>query len=183
MPFEDISDDRVRQQVLTSGNNLLHFMAAGMVAFLVVVLVLRGTPNVAAEPDMVTYVSAGFFLVMLVVATIIPRSIAQAQIAQIARGTWNPPEQTPANYDVSSESAKLLMAYQTQMIVRLAMFEGAGFFGLVAYQLEGHWLALGVGIAALALLLSQFPTRGRVESWADHAQGRMQAIRQWPRRS
>ena len=64
---------------------------------------------------------------MLVVAMIIPRSIAQSQLAQIARGTWNPPEQTPANYDVSSESAKLLMAYQTQMIVRLAMFEGRRF--------------------------------------------------------
>ena len=49
MPFEDISDDRVRRQVLTL-QIICGALAAGMVALLVVVLVLRGTPNVAAEP-------------------------------------------------------------------------------------------------------------------------------------
>jgi hypothetical protein len=179
MPFEDISEDRVGGHVRTM-QIICGTLAAGVVVFLVVVLVLRGTPDPAAQPGLVTYVSVGFFLVILMAAMIVPRSIVQGQLTQIARGTWKPPQQLPANYDVSSESAKLLMAYQTQMIVRLAMLEGAGFFGLVAYFLEGHWLALGVGICALALLLSQFPTRGRLENWAESARSRMQEIRQWP---
>jgi hypothetical protein len=182
MPFEDISSDRVRGPVRTM-QIISGTLAAGVVAFLVVVLVINGPPNAAADPGVVTYLSAGFFLVMLVVAMIVPRSIVQSQIADIARGTWKPPEQLPANYDVTSESAKLLIVYQTHMIVRLAMLEGAAFFALIAYLLEGHWLALGVAIAALALLLSQFPTRGRLENWADHAQAQMQAIRQWPQHS
>jgi hypothetical protein len=75
------------------------------------------------------------------------------------------------------------MAYQTHMIVRLALLESAGFFALVAYLSEGHWLALAVAICALALLLSQFPTRGRVENWSEYARSRMQEIRQWPAHS
>jgi hypothetical protein len=182
MPFEDISSDRVRGHVRTM-QIICGMLSVGVVAFLVVVLVINGPPNAAAEPGVVTYLSAGFFLVMLVVAMIVPRSIVQSQIAHIARGTWKPPEQLPANYDVASESAKLLMAYQTHMIVRLAMLEGTAFFGLVAYLLEGHWQALCVATAALALLLSQFPTRGRLENWADDARSRMQEIRQWPQHS
>jgi hypothetical protein len=182
MLFNDISEDRVRGHVRTM-QIICGTLAASVVTFLVVVLVINGPPNAAAQPGVMTCLSAGFFLVMLVVSMIVPRSIVQSQITQIARGTWKPPEQLPPNYDVSPESAKLLMAYQTHMIVRLAMLEGAGFFGLVAYLLEGHWLALGVGIAVLALLLSQFPTRGRVENWAEHARVRMQEIRQWPEHS
>jgi hypothetical protein len=182
MPFEDISSDRIRGHVRTM-QIICGALAAGVIAFLVVVLVLRGTPDPAAEPDVLTYVSIGFFLVILVVSMIVPRAILQSQLAQIARGTWKPPQQLPAGYDVSSESAKLLMAYQTHMIMRLAMLEGAGFFALVAYQVEGHWLSLGVAICALALLLSQFPTRGRLESWAEHARSKMQEMRQWPQHS
>jgi hypothetical protein len=182
MPFEDFASDRVRGHVRTM-QIICGTLAAGVVTFLVVVLVINGLPNAAAKPGVVTYISAGFFLVMLVVAMIVPRSIVQSQIAHIARGTWKPPEQLPANYDVTSESAKLLIVYQTHMIVRLAMLEGAAFFALVAYLLEEHWLALGVAICALALLLSQFPTRGRLENWADYALSRMQEMRQWPQHS
>jgi hypothetical protein len=182
MPFEDISSDRVRGHVRTM-QIICGMLAASVVAFMVVVLVINGPPDAGAEPGVVTYLSAGFFLLILVTSFVIPRSILQSQIVQIARGTWKPPEQLPANYEVSSESPKLLMAYQTHMIVRLAMLEGAGFFGLVAYLLEGHWLALGVAICALALLLSQFPTRGRLENWSDSARSRIQDIRQWPEHS
>jgi hypothetical protein len=182
MPFEDLSSDRVHQHVRTM-QIICGSLAAGVVAFLVVVLVQNGMPDEAARPGVMTYLSVGFFLIMLVTSLIVPRIIVQGQFKQIALGTWKPPQQLPAGYDLSSESAKLLMAYQTHMIVRLAMIESAGFFGLMAYFLEGHWLALCVGIAALALLLSQFPTRGRLENWADDAQAQMQAIRQWPQHS
>jgi hypothetical protein len=182
MSFDDISDDRVRGHVRTM-QIICGALAAGIVTFLVVVLVLNGAPDAAAEPGVLTFISAGFFLVMLVISFLVPRIIVQGQIKQIALGTWKPPQQLPAGFDLSSESAKLLLAYQTHMIVRLAMLEGAAFFALIAYLLEGHWLALCVGIAALALLLSQFPTRGRLENWADHARAQMQAIRQWPQHS
>jgi hypothetical protein len=182
MSFDDISEDRVRGHIRTL-QIICGALAAGVVTFLVVVLVINGPPNAAAAPGVLTYLSGGFFLVMLVVSIIVPRSIVQSQIAHIACGTWKPPEQLPANYDVSAESAKLLMAYQTHMIVRLALLESAGFFALVAYLSEGHWLALAVAICALALLLSQFPTRGRVENWSEYARSRMQEIRQWPAHS
>jgi hypothetical protein len=182
MAFEDISSDRIRGHVRTL-QIICGALAAGVIAFLVVVLVLRGAPDAAAEPGVVSYFSIGFFLVILLVAMIVPRAILHSQLAQIARGTWKPPQQLSANYDVSSESAKLLIAYQTHLIMRLALLEGAAFFALVAYQMEGHWLALGVAICALALLLFQFPARGRVEDWADQAKVRMQESRQWPQRS
>ena len=182
MAFEDVSSERVRGHVRTM-QIICGMLAAGVVTFLVIVLVINGPPDAAVQPDVITYVSIGFFLVILMAALIVPGAMLKGQLAQIAGGTWKPPAQLPPEHDVSSESAKLLMAYQMHMIVRLAMFEGAGFFGLVAYLVEGHWLALGVAICALALLLSRFPTRSRLENWAESAQRRMQEIRQWPKRS
>lgn len=64
-----------------------------------------------------------------------------------------------------------LALYQTRMVLGLALLEGAAFFNLVAYLLEGHWWSLAVTAGLVALMLSAFPTRGRLTQWvADREQ-------------
>jgi hypothetical protein len=158
---------------------ILGALASGLTTYLVVVLVIRGLPEAGGEPGLLTYCSIGFFLMMLVASSIVPRVIVQAHVGQISRGAWKPTSNS-ANVDFSSESMQLLAVYQTQAIVRWAMLEGAGFFALTAYQLEGHWLSMAAAMLALALLLLHFPTRGRAENWSQRQREHVKVLRQLP---
>src|SRR5688572_3468514 len=132
MPVADISEDQFRRQVLNL-QIINGSLAAGLLVFLIVVLVLRGAPVPAARPELLTYVSVGFFLMLLATSYFVPRIITQAQIAQIARGAWTPPANNPAKIDFSSESMQILTVYHIQAIVRWAQLEGGGFFALTSY--------------------------------------------------
>jgi high-affinity Fe2+/Pb2+ permease len=177
--LNDISEDRVRQHVLTL-QIILGALAAGLTTYLVVVLVIRGLPEAGGEPELLTYCSVGFFFMMLVASSIMPRVMVQAQLSQISRGAWKPSTSDSENADFSTEAMQLLAVHQTQAIVRWAMLEGAGFFALTAYQLEGHWLSMAAALLVLALLLLLFPTRGRVENWIERQREHVNVLRQLP---
>ncbi len=57
--------------------------------------------------------------------------------------------------------------YQTRLIVGLGLLEGAAFFNLIAYLLEGHWWSYLVVAALLTWMLASFPTRDRLRRWID----------------
>jgi hypothetical protein len=116
----------------------------------------------AGDGAILAYMSAGFLAIMLLPALLVPRLISRDGVAKIARGEWEPPAQGPAS---TSDSGKLMGVRQTAVIIRMAMLEGASFFGGIAYLTQGHPVALGVMIAGLVLLMMQFPTQGRVQSW------------------
>ena len=73
------------------------------------------------------------------------------------------------------EKSALVTIYQTSLIMGLAMLEGAAFFNLIIFLLEGKAVTL---ISALALLLVEvvrFPTRSGVESWVENQRAMLQA--------
>jgi hypothetical protein len=175
MPPDDLAEKQFRQWVLTS-QIIAGALAAGLVSFMVVVLVVGGAPR-GGEPGLMAYVAVGFFVIALLVSVIAPRLITGDQIRRIANGTWKSPADNRAGIDFSSGVSQVMAVYQTQAIVRMATLEGAGFCALAMYFTEPHWLNLAVALIALALLIVQFPTRGRVEDWLDRQRLKLEGLR------
>jgi hypothetical protein len=61
--------------------------------------------------------------------------------------------------------------YQTSMIIGDAFLEGAAFYFLIAYLVEGSPIALAGAGFFLIMLLFQFPTRTKVEAWIERQRG------------
>ena len=59
--------------------------------------------------------------------------------------------------------------YQASRITSWALFEGPGFFGVIAYMLTGHDYALGVACACIALLVMTRPTEGSLNALLEDA--------------
>ena len=112
----------------------------------VVSLVARGEEADASQ--MFASIAAGASLLALVVAAIVPLNVSAA-----------------AQEDSSGLSRELALyaAYQTRLIVRFAILEGAAMANLAAVLVDHQVYSLAVaGLLALAML-AMFPTRGRVE--------------------
>ena len=56
-------------------------------------------------------------------------------------------------------------AYQTQMITRLALLEGAAFANLVALSSERNPWSLGIVVWLIVTMILFFPTPGRIDAW------------------
>lgn len=107
------------------------------------------------EPDepMLTWVGAGAAAMLVIPAVVVPRLITNAGLAKLE------------SYEGDEAETALAGLYQTRMIVSQAIPEGAAFFNLVAYLIEGNWVSLGVVGGLLLMMLAQFPTQGRFENW------------------
>ena len=71
------------------------------------------------------------------------------------------------------DTVRLAGLYQISMIIRLALLEGATFFQLIIFHLEGLQVSLVLAIVLLAGIILLFPTRSRVESWIDKQQEKL----------
>jgi hypothetical protein len=61
----------------------------------------------------------------------------------------------------------LFGVYQTTLIIKAAMLEGATFLLLVMHMLERSPWTLGLAVASLLLLLMHMPTPSRVDDWIE----------------
>jgi hypothetical protein len=140
-------------------------LAAGIVSFLVVVLVI-GQPQAPLPGDrLLTYLSVAVGLVAVVVALILPGVIVRNNRQAVLEGkaTASTPKQAPPLPETLREIGSLATGYQTALIVRSALLEGAAFFALVAFMLQQQKLSLIVAGALLLSLLGGFPTRSKLE--------------------
>lgn len=150
-------------------------LCAGVAVFLVIVLVLRlaGGMNKPPPIPLITYVAAAFTLIMLMVSFALPTMMEANWRRQLAPGkspfTGAQGAGMPA--DPFSRWAGL---YQTRLIVRMALLEGAAFFALIAYLLEGQPLSLGLAGGLLFAMLGLFPTRAGIEAWVETQRSRME---------
>ena len=140
----------------------------GVVAFGVVAIVLRQDPNrpVAAEP-FISYGALGVAALAVLLQAVVPGLMVTGMRRQIAAGKW-PPAQTA--HLIPDDLGKLCALFQTRLIFSVAFMEGAAFFLLVAYLLEGSVLALAGAGVMLPLLLVKIPTRAGLESWLSDQQ-------------
>lgn len=131
-------------------------MFGGMVAFLV-----ANAP--ATESDrmpIITWMGLGMVAVLGTLSFAVPilfgPGIIQKSVLE-AKAAGKPAEEG------------LLGAYQTMLIIGLAMCEGAGFVCLIGYLIEKQPLALGGAAVAMVLMLLRFPTLAGVREWLARA--------------
>jgi hypothetical protein len=71
----------------------------------------------------------------------------------------------------ADQPIKLFYAeYQTRLILRNAVLEGAAFFNVIAYMLTALSWSLGVALALVAVMVATFPTRSKFDNWVRRKQ-------------
>ena len=84
--------------------------------------------------------------------------IAATQLKQIASNGFS-------ELDGEAKSNQICGVYRGQLIVGLALLEGAAFFNLIALLLEKSIVSLAVVIVLLSFMAIKFPTRDKVSFW------------------
>jgi hypothetical protein len=164
-------------------------LVAGSVSFLVLVLFLvwnnggkgLGQPVEGALP-IVSLLSLGMLLINTPAAFLLSGVILRKALDNLARQAPNN-ALLPASENVTgpvTDATFLLMHKQKAMIISMALWEGASFFGSIAYQLEASPFALVASIGGIILLLSAFPTEGRVSEWLSQQQRALAQLRARP---
>jgi hypothetical protein len=133
----------------------------GAIIFLTIVLIMRSTGQVVKAPatPLISYIALGFAALAVVAAVAVPRLLMATLVRGVAR--------TSAPERPEEEFFGLCNVYQTGLIQRLAILEGAAFFQILAFLLEGQQACLIVTAILLAGLVLQFPYRSRVETWIE----------------
>lgn len=131
----------------------------GVLMFLGVVLVMtQGDIFGQGNPGMLTMIAAGFAGLMIVNHLVVPALVTKAQLNKL-----NSEESGPKDSDNTKDS--LLAIYQTQLIITLALLEGAAFFNLISVMIEHHVISLIAAILLLGLMAVRFPSRTKVSWW------------------
>lgn len=104
-----------------------------------------------------TYPAVFLAAAAVVARLMIPRLVVSQRLAGLGK-----PE-TPVHE--AGQRVTLLEIYQTRMIVEMALLEGAAFFALVAFIVEGRWAAFAAAAALWVIMVLSFPTRSTVEQW------------------
>lgn len=70
-----------------------------------------------------------------------------------------------------SSAEEFLGLYQTRLIISMALCEGAAFFGLIVYMIEGHWGGLAIAAFLLIIMGTSFPTENKFREWVRTGSG------------
>ena len=126
--------------------------------------------------EILTWTAVAFAAMSLPLSFVVPRLVASQNRRSIAAGTWTPSTRGNAAASPSgpetlqSDTAKLAIVYQTQLIIGAATLEGSAFFAVLAHMLGKNPIALGLAFLLLGTLIVRFPTRLRIASWIDTQQ-------------
>lgn len=177
-PDDLLPRQRLRTMQIIAGSMLVAVMALLAVS-LYLVLVQNNGQGLAAPAD-VPFISLMAVLVLAVdapLALVFPGVQLSKALRQVAAGTWPlPPGADPLAFH--TDIAKLLALRQTTMIVTLALLQGAGFLGGIAYLLEAQPVALAVAGVAFVFMLAGFPTEARVRAWLERQVELLAELRQ-----
>ncbi|MGE3107144.1 MAG: hypothetical protein AB7G11_08635 [Phycisphaerales bacterium] len=141
-------------------------LIGGMLMFAVVTLYLRaGSPPPAAPPAPSATPSPPASSVLLLalgamsLLTLPLYFLLPALQARQHALTWRRSDSDADRDDF------VMRAMMTQTVLRAALVEGVGLFGIVIFLLEGHWLALAAPAVVAVLLVALLPTRASKEQF------------------
>jgi hypothetical protein len=121
-------------------------MIVGVLAGAGVTLLILGGESMFETTGVVASLAGALSLLAVVVCAVVPLNV-----------------RSPQGAPDSSRELSLYTAYQTRMIARYGILEGAAFVNIVAAIMEQQAYSLAiVGLIAL-VMLAMFPTRGRLE--------------------
>jgi hypothetical protein len=153
-------------------------MVGGVVMFFAVALIVAVDPQGggAAVKPFQSYVAAGFGAAAIVLSVVAPpwfarrtrQAIDEGKVSYVTLRLRNDDERIrPANEFLLGGVGPMMAEYQTRLIIRAAILEGAAFYNLTAYMLEKQSLNLVAAGILLLFLLVQFPTCSRAEEWVE----------------
>lgn len=156
---DELQGRRLRTSVFTMQVISLGLLT-GVLMFLAVVL-LTTQGNFAGKADVLTVIGVGMGLLMMGMHFAVPPLLAGAQLKQAAASGLL--QQT-----AEEQLQQCCGIYQLQLIVGLALLEGAAFFNLVALLTERSQVSLGVVAVLLSLMAMKLPTVSRVTFWMEN---------------
>ncbi|NQT15463.1 MAG: hypothetical protein HQ582_22085 [Planctomycetes bacterium] len=166
-------------------------LGGGGIVWVAMVLFMRlqddGPAPGAAEGPMLVYLALGFAAAMLLARAVVPARLVSTSRRKIAEGTWKLPKQTGGDSSMFSpeflaktgDAGKLCSVFMMKTMVETSMLEGAAFFALVAYLIEGITLSLATATVLIVAVALHFPTRGRVVGWIERQLTLLDEQRQW----
>jgi hypothetical protein len=157
-------------------------LAFGVVMFMAVVLYMEthNPPAAAPTEHIFSYTALGMAVAVAIAWLIVPGIVAGRMRQSVIDGRssqWGLVKNMP-NAAELGDVDPLAGIYQTRTIIGVAMLEGVAFYSVAAYMLGHDRLALYVAIALLVLILSQFPTVSRLESWLESELTNIEQMRQ-----
>jgi len=142
-------------------------LATGVVMFSAVTLMLAAQqPKPAPDVPLLTYLSIAAAPAAILAALTIPGFLVRHQRQAILGGepTLNVGSIGAAPLTEAEQNlGPYIAGYQTALIIRSTILEGAAFFALMAFMLEGQTMSLVAAGVLLLFILSGVPTRSRVE--------------------
>jgi len=139
------------EQVVRATQIITGAMVTGVVTFAAIVVFVLGALKDPSNGLIMSGIGAAFAGVAFVLHLVIPPLIAAKQ----GRG---------------ADKQQLYGVFQMKMIIGLALLEGAAFFNLVACLVEHNWWSLAVAGGLCFWMLAMFPTRTKIEHWAEAQQ-------------
>lgn len=140
-------------QVITIG------LIMGAFSFLVIAIgiVQFGMEQAPAEGHLISLVMAGFTVLELVPFFLVP-SFVRADNPQIRQSLAAPLQEGLTEHHA---------VFRLQVIIRLALIEGACFANTIAYIIEHNWWSLALVAGLLFIMLTLFPTRTQIEHYVE----------------
>jgi hypothetical protein len=137
-----------------------------------------GQPSDERFRAILEYTAMGAGAMAVLMSFIVPRVISSSGRRSVAQSTHavQPGRSAPKGAKLQTmdeQRAKLLPQFQSQLIVRAAILEGAAFFATVVYLLTGNPIVAGAAILLLVGMLAVFPTRARVDLWLERQQEKL----------
>jgi len=140
-------------------------LTMGVVAFGGVTFLIQNQPSGGGQ-ILIAWVAAGVAVMNLLMRQVMGTVLSASARKQIAAGTWQSPQKNSVRMPENATAAdRLLMSFQTRLIVRAALLEGAAFFNLIAFMIERQTWSFGIAGALAAINLSTFPSRDSVLYW------------------
>lgn len=158
------SEESARNQIRVQ-QIIIAALATGQILFAGIAISIR--MQKPPEPaNMISYMSAGMAVLMVLLRMLIGPMTASGQRRRIAAGTWTVAPQARGSLPLEmTDGDKLLLALQAKTILEGALLEGAGFFAIVAYLIEGHVWTLAMAGLLVTIILIPFPSYDRAENW------------------
>lgn len=153
-------------------------LIGGVTSFLAITLVVRAIGDqglLAAEPwnlasreAILSLISVVFAATAAGVSLAVPDVVANSLRRQVAAGKYPSAANGRANDDWAFRRV-----YQTRMIIGLALLEGAAFFCLIAFMLEGRLLPVIGGFILISLMASRFPSREAMDRFVEDQEAKI----------
>jgi hypothetical protein len=160
-PWEERFTPALRQLQMIVGS-----LVTGCTIFLVIALFVSAGRGAAGGPPLVSYIAMASGVMALLTRAVIPPKIIGTGRQKILRQEGRDAGRRDLR-EGPSTVGRLLQLFATSTIIPCAVIEGATFFLLVAYVIEGWPPALMAAVALIAVLALHMPTQGRLAHWIE----------------